>query len=139
MQDDGAAALLQAVIAGWRYGCPRSQLVTLWHFAAVGDARQQQQQQQQSVIGPLADLTTLEGVLRVEYGMAVRQVAHADFIEGVRSLIDRDRAPRWGAHLAGATFPAHALFQSLPSGVGVPDGRHLLDAAAVRSVDLEST
>jgi hypothetical protein len=32
----------------------------------------------------------------MEYRMAVRQVAHVDFIEGVRAaLVDKDRRPAW--------------------------------------------
>jgi hypothetical protein len=32
----------------------------------------------------------------MEYRMAVRQVAHEDFVEGVRAaLVDKDRRPAW--------------------------------------------
>jgi len=38
----------------------------------------------------------LSDVPQMEYRMAVRQVAHEDFIEGVRAaLVDKDRRPAW--------------------------------------------
>lgn len=40
----------------------------------------------------------------MEYCMAVRQVAHQDFVEGVRAaLIDKDRQPAW----LGTSGPHH--------------------------------
>lgn len=43
-------------------------------------------------------------VTQMEYRMAVRQVAHEDFIEGVRAaLVDKDRRPAW---LTATTHPS---------------------------------
>jgi hypothetical protein len=51
-------------------------------------------------------------LLQMEYRMAVRQVAHEDFLEGVRAaLLDKDRRPAWLAdtdhhHLAAPAAAA---------------------------------
>eukprot|EP00775_Hariotina_reticulata_P012459 gene12459-12594_t len=72
--DHEAAHLLQNAIDGLAYGADRSQLITIQHFSRVHKAVNCQE----------------------EYRMAVRQVAHADFMEGVRAaLVDKDRCPVW--------------------------------------------
>lgn len=82
--------------------------------------------------------------MQMEYRMAVRQVAHEDFLEGVRaSLVDKDRKPAWlaaaqvggvpqkqtatvddGNQLPGNRFPVKHLFEALPADVA--SGLHLL-------------
>jgi hypothetical protein len=84
----------------------------------------------------------------MEYNMAVRQVAHADFLEGVRAaLVDKDRRPAWLAgtdhhhlstpaaaattaekqkhfQLPGNRFSVQQLFQPLDGSKG--NQQHLL-------------
>lgn len=48
----------------------------------------------------------------MEYRMAVRQVAHEDFLEGVRAaLVDKDRQPAWLKAAAAAGAAAAAVQQ----------------------------
>ncbi|KAF6257812.1 ClpP/crotonase-like domain-containing protein [Scenedesmus sp. NREL 46B-D3] len=96
VSDHQAAHLLQNAIQSWAYGSPRSLTITLQHFMRVHDAVHGGR----AAAGGQADLSTLTGVMHMEYQMAVRQVAHEDFLEGVRAaLVDKDRRPAW---LAGA-------------------------------------
>jgi hypothetical protein len=82
----------------------------------------------------------------MEYNMAVRQVAHEDFLEGVRAaLVVKDRCPAWlagtshphlpaaaaamaegqdHARLPGNRFSVQQLFQPLAGSKG--DRQHLL-------------
>lgn len=60
----------------------------------------------------------LRGMLQMEYRMAVRQVAHVDFLEGVRAaLVDKDRQPAWlkAAAAAGVVQLDHQLPLSGPA------------------------
>lgn len=58
-----------------------------------------------------ARATSFADVMRVEYRLAVRLVATADFQEGVRAaVIDKDGAPRW----SDARTDVDALFAPLP-------------------------
>jgi enoyl-CoA hydratase len=66
--------------------------------------------------------------MAAEYRMAVRRVAAADFLEGVRALlVDKDRAPRWRPAGVGGVDPgeAAALGEPLPAGGGGVEGLDL--------------
>jgi hypothetical protein len=55
----------------------------------------------------------------MEYRMAVRQVAHEDFIEGVRAaLVDKDRHPAWLKPAAAAVQHEHQLKLSQEQTIG---------------------
>ena len=55
-------------------------------------------------------------LLQMEYRMAVRQVAHEDFLEGVRAaLVDKDRHPAWLKAAAAAGQQGHQLRLSGPT------------------------
>ena len=62
----------------------------------------------------------LRVMLQMEYRMAVRQVAHVDFLEGVRAaLVDKDRQPAWlkrAAAAEGVVQLDHQLALSGPAG-----------------------
>jgi hypothetical protein len=54
----------------------------------------------------------LRGMSQMEYRMAVRQVAHVDFLEGVRAaLVDKDRQPAWLKGAAAAAAAAEGVVQ----------------------------
>jgi hypothetical protein len=68
-------------------------------------------------------------MLQMEYRMAVRQVVHEDFLEGVRAaLVDKDRRPAWLAdtdhhHLAAPAAAAAAVVADAPQRGSLPGNR----------------
>ena len=59
-------------------------------------------------------ITDFTDVMRMEYRIAVRVLAHPDFVEGVRAVvIDKDNAPQWQPHVTDADIDA--VFASLPA------------------------
>ncbi|WIA16505.1 hypothetical protein OEZ85_013183 [Tetradesmus obliquus] len=113
--DHQAAHLLQNAISSWAYGSPRSLAITLQHFTRVHDALQGSSAAAAAAAGSSADLSTLAGVMHAEYNMAVRQVAHEDFLEGVRAaLVDKDRRPAWLAETGHPHLSTAAAAAALP-------------------------
>jgi len=120
-----ARALLRAALDSLHHeDSPGSQAITLRHFAAVHAAA--------GLANPAADgsstppaagaLSTLRGVMRAEYRMAVRRVAAPDFLEGVRSLlVDKDKCPKWQPKGLSGIDPSEAarLAEALPASCGV--------------------
>ncbi|GAQ82028.1 3-hydroxyisobutyryl-CoA hydrolase-like protein 3 [Klebsormidium nitens] len=84
--DSKEAEWAAEALAGLRRGGPVSLAVTQKHFDAVAaDAAR-----------GTGELSTIEGVMRVEYRLALRTSRRPDFVEGVRAvLIDKDQKPRW--------------------------------------------
>ncbi|UVO52692.1 enoyl-CoA hydratase/isomerase family protein [Sphingomonas sp. SUN039] len=61
-----------------------------------------------------AAMTDFADIMRMEYRIAVRVLAHPDFIEGVRAVvIDKDNAPRWVPDASSADVDA--VFAPLPA------------------------
>jgi enoyl-CoA hydratase len=59
-------------------------------------------------------MTDFADVMRMEYRIAVRVLAHPDFVEGVRAVvIDKDNAPQWVPDVSDADVDA--VFAPLPS------------------------
>lgn len=93
--------------------CPYSLALTLRHYAAVAAGVAQ---------GAASPLSTLEGVMQAEYGIAVRTVGRYDFVEGVRAaVVDKDRRPQWQpSQLSQLDLnEVHAAFKPLPEGLGL--------------------
>ncbi|EPS58066.1 hypothetical protein M569_16750, partial [Genlisea aurea] len=73
-------------VEGLKKGSPFSLLVTQKHFSRVASAQGR----------PDSELSKLKGVMKAEYGMALRASLRSDFAEGVRAvLVEKDGKPNW--------------------------------------------
>lgn len=87
--DENEVKWASETLAGIRAVCPFSVAVTHRHFSAVAAAVA-------SSSSASHPLSTIEGVMKVEYRLAMRTSTRGDFVEGVRAvLVDKDHKPRW--------------------------------------------
>ncbi|KAH7437211.1 hypothetical protein KP509_05G060800 [Ceratopteris richardii] len=76
-------------LTGLAKGAPFSLCITQQHFHAVAAAAC-------NMDNELQEIKQIEGVMKMEYRLALRTAIRDDFIEGVRAVvIDKDQNPKW--------------------------------------------